>query len=169
MKNALLFLLIVWTFPAPALAADWSGKTVLVPENALICDQSYLEKAVALLSAGDKDSVIDYLKKGYCTQSPDPFYAAVDVDTSSDSDFPMVEIVVNGASGWLAKSNTKCCYAQQNGEWVKEKHPPPEWKKACTPEQAIEAFLAYQKQQGFLDEPPPPPEMAPVLRCPGEY
>ncbi|MFC1720323.1 hypothetical protein ACFL00_04195 [Pseudomonadota bacterium] len=149
MKNTLVFLLILWTLTGPVLASDWSGKTVLVPENVLICDQLYLEKAVALLSAGDKDSVIDYLKQGYCTQSPDPFYAAVDEDTSSDSEFPMVEIVVEGASGWLAKSNADCCYTQENSEWVKEKRPPPAWKKACTPEEALDAFFGISEATGF--------------------
>jgi len=169
MKNALVYLLILWTLPASALAADWTGKTVLVPENALICDQLYLEKAMDLLSAGDKDSIIDYLEKHYCTISPDPFYATVNINNSSTSDYPMVEIVVEGASGWLAKSNTVCCFTQQNDEWVKEIPDIPEWKKACTPQETIEAFLDYQKQQGFPDAPRPPPEMAPLFRCPGEY
>jgi len=93
----------------------------------------------------------------------------VNINNSSTSDYPMVEIVVEGASGWLAKSNTVCCFTQQNGEWVKEIPDIPEWKKACTPQETIEAFLDYQKQQGFPDAPRPPPEMAPLFRCPGEY
>ena len=166
MKIHILVILIIFTLPAYAKAADWKGKTVRISKGTLICDYFHIEKAMIFLSAGDKDSVIAYIEKGYCTQAPNSFYAAVVTDTSSFSDNPMVEIVLKGESGWVARHNPVCCYMQSNGERVKAKRSKAktskpqtaEWNKKCTPEEALAAFME--------DQMPPPVSVIPTLPCP---
>ena len=116
MKQLIMISLILFT--TPVHAGNWKGKSVLVSKSALICDYFHIEKALILLSAGDTDSIRAWLKKGYCVVAPKPVYVTVTDDTSSFSDLPLIEVVLDGADRWMSKHLAKCCYTKTGDRWT---------------------------------------------------
>lgn len=104
-------------FISHAYAEDWKGNNIRVSVATLMCDYFHMEKALILQAAGNNSSIQAYKDKEYCAIAPKSFYATVVEDTSTFSDNPMVEVVLDGVSTWVSKGRTQCCYAHIGGKW----------------------------------------------------